>query len=620
MRDAPSRPGVYLMKDERERIIYIGKAKNIRARVRTYFGKTDLRRMIPFLVSRIHNIAFMVTETEKEALILENNLIKKHRPRYNVTLRDDKNFYSLRVDTSQEFPRFNLVRRMRKDGARYFGPYSSSTSMKETFRYLHRIFPLRTCRDLDFKTRKRPCIEFQIKRCLAPCCGLITVEEYQSILGDAALFLEGRSQGLARQLRTRMERAAEELNFEEAARIRDKISAIETTLEKQRIVSTSFKDQDIFGLHREGENLQVYIIHVRKGAIIGQRGVPLVKTRMETPEALSSILTQYYDTDIQVPGEVIIPEQIEDIDVIEQWLADKRGGKVSIIIPRRGNTKALLDMAGTNAENSLSSSRRGEAEQEKILYELKERLLLKKAPFRIECFDISNIGGKYAVGSMVVFTRGLPDKSRYMRFRIRTKEEADDYGMMREVLHRRYAKGTELPDLIVVDGGKGQLGVAISVLKEEGLMGLDVIGLAKEATPAITSRTLHVARDRDRIYLPNRKNPLYLEKNPSALLLLQRLRDEAHRFAVTYHRTVKSKEDFSSVLDDIPGIGPSRKRSLLTSFGALEKIASASCKELENVPGIGGSAARRIFDYFHPSDQETRLTDCPPTTGVFPRT
>ncbi len=598
IQNAPVRSGVYLMKDRDDRVIYVGKAKNLHTRVRSYFGGTDARRMIPFLVSRIKDIEFFVTDTEKEALILENNLIKKYRPRYNINLRDDKNFYSIRIDTQEDFPRFQLVRRLKKDGARYFGPYSSSASMKETFYYLHRIFPLRTCRDQEFKTRKRPCMEFQIQRCLAPCCGLITVTKYREVVAEAILFMEGRGGRLVRQLRLRMDRAAEVLDFEEAARIRDKVSAIEATLEKQRIVSTVFKDQDVFGLYREGDRIQVYAIYIRKGAMIGQRRFPLMKTRMGSPEALSSLLKQYYNAGPTIPEEIIVTERMEDTTVIGQWLTEKRGGRVSLVVPRRGDKKALLAMALSNAENAFRAEEKLEAENEWVLEELAKKLLLKKVPRRIECFDISNIGGKYAVGSMVSFSQGIPEKSRYRRFRIRTKEDADDYGMMREVLERRYGEKANLPDLIVVDGGKGQLGVALSVFGGLGLKEVDVIGLAKESHTLPAKGLSRVSKDTDRVYLPNRKNPLYLSKHPQALFLLQRVRDEAHRFAITYHRTVKKKEDFRSVLDDIPGIGTARKNALLAHFLDMDTIANASREKLEEVPGIGKDAASRIFEYF----------------------
>ncbi len=599
IRRVPARSGVYLMKDADDRVIYVGKAKDLHARVRSYFGGTDSRRMVPFLVSRTEDIECIITETEKEALILENNLIKKYRPRYNINLRDDKNFYSIKIDTKEAFPRFRLVRQAKKDGARYFGPYASSSSVKQMIHYLHRIFPLRTCGDLEIKTRKRPCIEFQIKRCLAPCCGFVTDRDYRKIVAEAILFMEGYGGKLVRQLRSRMDAAAESLDFEEAARIRDKIGAIEATLEKQRIVSSSFKDRDIFGLYRAGDSIQVYAIHVRKGAIIGQRRFPLVKTRMESPEILSSVLKQYYDSGPAIPGEVVVSEQLEDVRIIEQWLTEKKGRKVSLIIPRRGDRKELLSMALLNAKSVFREEKKLTSDNEKILDELAGKLLLKKVPRRIECFDISNIGGKYAVGSMVSFRGGVPDKSGYRRFRIRTKEDADDYGMMREVLARRYGGKEHIPDLIVVDGGKGQLGVALSVLRGLGLEEVDIVGLAKESHISLPRGVSSIDRGRDRIYLPNRKNPLYLSKHPGGLFLLQRVRDEAHRFAVTYHRKVKEKEDFHSVLDDIPGIGKTRKKELLTVFKDAGKVAVASRGELEKVPGIGKYAAGKIFEYFH---------------------
>jgi len=600
IKNIPGCPGVYLMKDLNGRIIYIGKAKDLHTRVRSYFGGTDSRKMVPFLVSRIKDIEIILTDTEKEALILENNLIKKHKPRYNITLRDDKNFYSIRVNTQEAFPRFQLVRRLKQDGARYFGPYSSGTSAKETFYYLHRIFPLRTCTDLEFKTRKRPCMEFQIKRCLAPCRGRITAGEYRTIVSEAIFFLEGRGEKLIRQLRVRMNEAAETLNFEEAGRIRDKIRAIETTLEKQRIVSGSFRDQDVFGVYREGDRVQVYAIYLRKGAIIGQKRFPLMKTRMESPDVLSSLLKQYYNAGATVPEDIIIPERLEDAGVIGQWLTEQKGKKVSLVLPRRGEKKALLAMALSNAENAFRVEEKLAANNESILEDLAKRLFLKKVPHRIECFDISNIGGKYAVGSMVCFKEGVSEKAGYRRFRIRTKEDADDYGMMREVIERRYGARENVPDLIVVDGGKGQLGVALSVLGELGVEGVDVIGLAKESHTLPAKGVHRVSGETDRVYLPNRKNPVYLSKHPQALFLLQRVRDEAHRFAVTYHRKVKEKNDFSSVLDNIPGIGKIRKNALLTRFRKIDTIANASPEQLETVPGIGRDAARRIAEYFNP--------------------
>jgi excinuclease ABC subunit C len=594
----PARPGVYLMKDQEGVVIYVGKARNLRTRVRSYIGAKDTRPMVPFLISRAKDIEFIVTGTEKEALILENNLIKKNRPRYNVTLRDDKNYFSIRVDPGEAYPRLDLVRRMKNDGARYFGPYSSSQAVKETLRSIQKVFPLRTCKERAFRKRTRPCIEHEIKRCSGPCCGHISKNDYRKLLSDTMLFLEGREKKLISDLRLRMKKASKELNYEEAAALRDSINAIEKTLERQHIVSTSFKDQDVFGLFRAGNRTQLYALHVRKGKIIGQRKFPLFKTRAESPEILSSFLKQYYDGDITVPEEVIISEEIEDGDVVAEWMRDKRRRKVSLLVPKRGGRADLLKIAVKNAENIFAAEKESETEREKTLQLLAGKLHLTTLPRRIECFDISNLQGKYAVGSMVSFRDGEPDRAGYRRFKIKTKEGADDYGMMREVLERRYRKGENLPDLVVVDGGKGQLGVALSVFCELGLEELNAIGLAKESRIMPGEGLQIVRKDVDRIYIPKRKNPVYLTKHPPALFLLQRVRDEAHRFALSYHRKLKEKGDFHSILDEIPGIGKKRKEELLAHFNDVEKIRQASKEELHRVTGIGKAAASRIFEHF----------------------
>jgi excinuclease ABC subunit C len=597
--NAPGKPGVYLMRDKEGAIIYVGKARNLRTRVRSYVNAKDTRPMIPFLLSRVRDIDFIVTGTEKEALILENNLIKKNRPRYNVNLRDDKNFFSIRVDLREKFPRLELVRSIKNDGARYFGPYSSSQAVKETLRTIQQSFPLRTCKERAFRTRTRPCIEYEIRRCLAPCCGYIDSEGYKRVVSDTILFLEGREKKLISELKSRMNTASKLLDFEEAASLRDRVKAIEATLEKQRAVSASFRDQDIFGLFSSGNRAQVYAVYVRNGKIIGHRKFPLLKTKAGESEILSSFLKQYYDGDVFMPQEAIIPHNIEDVDVVQEWLSEKRGKKVSVVVPKRGNRVKLLNIATSNAENVFAAEKHKAAEKEKALDILAGKLHLKKLPRHIECFDISNLQGRYAVGSMVSFKNGEPDKDGYRRFRIRTKEGADDYGMMREVLTRRYRGRENLPDLIMVDGGKGQLGVALSSLDDIGIEGIDAIGLAKEARILPGEGLKSVQKDVDRVYIPGRKNPVYLSKHPQALFLLQRVRDEAHRFAITYQRKLKEKEDFRSLLDDIPGIGAKRKQALLTHFNDVEKIRRASIEELKKVAGVGKEAAKRIFEHFH---------------------
>ena len=588
------------MKDEHGNVIYVGKSKNLRTRIRSYFGGKDSRPMIPFLVSRIHDLEFIVTDTEKEALILENTLIKKYRPRYNVNFRDDKNYFSIKIDFKEKFARFQLVRRIKKDGAKYFGPYSSSAAVKETLHFLQQIFPLRTCRDMEFSARTRPCIEFEIKRCLAPCCDLVESEDYQKLVKDAVLFMEGHGKKLISELKSRMKTTADDLNFEEATVIRDRISAITATLEKQRAVSMSFRDQDVFGVYRSGNQLQMCILYIRNGSILGTKKFPLVKIGADSSEVLSSLLKQYYDGEVFIPHEIITPENIEDRKVIEEWLTEKRkGGKVSVIVPKRGERVNLLTIAANNAENAFNMERIHEADEEKALKVLAERLHLKKMPHRIECFDISNVGGRYAVGSMVTFLEGKPEKSGYRRFKIQTVIGADDYSMIYEVLRRRYRNTENLPDLIVVDGGKGQLNVALNVLRELEIKEMDVIGLAKESRSISGKNKTIIHKEEDRVYLPDRKNPVYLSRHPIALFLLQRVRDEAHRFAVSYHRKLKEKMDFRSIVDEIPGIGDFRKKALLSYFKDVEKIKKASRKDLEKIPGIGEETADRIFNHFH---------------------
>ena len=660
--NAPRSPGVYLMKDGEGAIIYVGKARDLKARIRAYFSRTDGRAMIPFLVSRIRDMEFILTGTEKEALILENNLIKEHRPRYNVDFRDDKSYYNIRIDPSEPFPRFQLVRRPKKDGARYFGPYPSSGAARETLHFLQTILPLRSCRDRELTVRRRPCLEFEIGHCAAPCVGRIGEEDYSRLVKDGVAFLEGRERALMDDLRGRMNRAAEELHFEEAVLLRDRIAAIEETLERQRIVSMTGRNRDVFGLCREGNLTQIALLFVRSGRMIGQKTFPLIRLRAETGEILSSLLMRYYDGAADIPDEVVVPTALEDGDVLEEWLTEKKGRGVSLVSPKRGETLALVGIAGRNAENAFKNARLAADRPEEALRLLAEKLDLHRIPRRIECFDISNIGGKYAVGSLVAFAAGVPAKEGYRRFRIRTVPGADDYAMMYEVLKRRYQERENLPDLIVVDGGKGQLGVALAVLKDLGIEGLDVIGLAKErddrplggavghrrenrktdattepgqpdlpaAAEFLRTRETHAADDpegaglsgsgerkgvdpvpdagrahrtekpgkeEDRVFLPGRKDPVYLSRWPAALFLLQRIRDEAHRFAVTYHRKVKEKADLQSLLDRIPGIGPARRKALLIFFGDVMRVRAASVEDLRQVEGIGEETTFRIHTF-----------------------
>ncbi|MDP1992553.1 MAG: excinuclease ABC subunit UvrC [Syntrophales bacterium] len=645
VKHAPRSPGVYLMKDGEGEILYVGKARDLKARIRAYFARTDSRAMIPFLVSRVQDIEFIITATEKEALLLENNLIKEHRPRYNVDFRDDKSYYHIRIDPSESFARFQLVRRPKKYGARFFGPYPSSAAARETLRFLQTIFPLRTCRDQELKGRRRPCLEHEIGRCCAPCVGRIDSAAYQRLVKDGITFLEGREKALVGDLRDRMDEAAEELRFEAAAALRDRIAAIEKTIERQRIFSLAGRNRDVFGLYREGDLMQVSAHFIRNGRMLGQKAFPLIRLRAENGEILSSLLKRYYDGVADIPDDIVIPEELEDGDVVAEWLTEKRGRGVVLVTPKRGETLALLDIAQRNAESAFRTARLAADRPMETLPLLEEKLGLRHVPFRIECFDISNIGGKYAVGSMVTFAAGAPLKEGYRRFRIRTVPSADDYAMLYEVLKRRYEKRENLPDLIMVDGGKGQLSVALAVLKDLRIDGMDVIGMAKEREDLPTNipapppdqlpsqgelpggseggptiyklspptdekgnplppasrrrQTDTPGKGEDRVYLPGRKDPIYLSRWPMALFLLQRIRDEAHRFAVSYHRKVKEKEDLQSLLDRIPGIGASRRRALLTFFGDVKRIRAASVLDLQQVEGIGGEMASRIHKFLN---------------------
>lgn len=604
--NAPRSPGVYLMRDRDGKAIYVGKALDLRSRVRSYFGGTDGRFMVPFLVSRIDDIEFIVTETEKEALILENNLIKAHRPRYNVDFRDDKAYFHIRIDPSDPFARFTLVRRPRKDGARYFGPYPSSAAAKETLRFLQPLFPLRTCRDQELRRRSRPCLEHDIGRCSAPCVGRIDAGIYQGLVRDALAFLEGREKTLLENLHSRMHAAAANLDFEAAAALRDRIVAIEATLEKQRIVSMSFRDRDAFGLYREGNLTQICAVHVRNGKLLGKRIFPLIRIGAASADVLSSLLKQYFDAETFIPEEIFLPEPVEDRSVIAQWLSERKGKRVAIRAPRKGEGRDIVELAAQNAENVFTTQRRHEQGPEETLALMVRKLELKNRPSRIECYDISNIGGQYATGSQVTFREGRPDKGGYRRFRIRTVEGSDDYAMMYELLRRRLEKKEELPDLIIVDGGKGQLGVALSVLRDLSISGVDVIGLAKEREGMAAGDNLRTSRkdtSEDRVYLPRKKEPLYPSRWPPILFLLQRIRDEAHRFALSYHRQVKGKNDLRSILDEIPGIGTVKKKALLARFGDIRRLRQASQEDLQQLEGIGPRLAGEIHAFFRKGDE-----------------
>jgi len=602
----PTNPGVYLFKDKRGTILYVGKAGNIKHRVSSYFQKPtgkDVKTLT--MLEKVADIDTIVTDTEKEAYILENHLIKEHRPRYNVKLRDDKNYPCLRLSVEEEFPTLSIVRRIKKDRSVYFGPYPSATSLRETLKLIRRLFPIRTCLDTKFSHRLRPCINYEMDRCAGPCCGKIDPVQYREIVHQVRMFLEGKNKDLVERLKKRMKEESTQLHFEKAAKIRDQIRHIEEVIEKQKIVSRDFLDQDVIGFHRQDHTIIVHPLFVRGGKLLGGKGFTLPSSGLPDEEVLSSFLHQYYREGKFIPDQILIPKAIPEQTLIEQWLTDLKGRTVRVLVPVKGDKKHLLQMACENAEKFLIVETEIEKDREKLLDALKERLHLRKLPRRIEAFDISNLQGGYAVGSMVSFEDGKPAKERYRHFKIKTIEGADDYGMMYEVLLRRYQKAAQendLPDLVLLDGGRGQLNVAQEVFKELKIKEIDLISLAKERTiegpPVWRSR-----KSEEKIFHPQYKEPLTLGRHSLLLHLLDRIRDEAHRFAITYHKKVRSRETIKSELGEIPGIGRVRQKELLKYFGSVEKIKEASLEALAKAPKMNEKLAQKVFSFFNKSGE-----------------
>lgn len=596
----PSRPGVYLMRDGGGKVIYIGKAKDVRARVRAYFRSGDGRSQIQFLLRRVSDVETLVTTNEKEALILENNLIKQYKPRYNIRLKDDKSYLSIKVTLQHLWPRIVATRKIVKDGSRYFGPYASAFAARETLDLIEKHFCLRNCTDHNFKNRARPCLQYQIKRCLGPCVLPVYPKEYQEQVKQAILFIEGKRQELLDELRRKMQEKADALEFEAAAKIRDQIQAVEKTVEKQHIVSHWGVDQDIFGLYREGGFIEVQVLFVRQGKLTGNQSYSLEDLEFSDEEVMESLLTQFYQGDRFIPDEILLAVELEDHEVREEYLSEHRGKRVSFLFPQRGDKRQLVEMATQNARQSFFERHDQEKERERMLLELQEKLRLKHYPQRIECYDISTIHGSHAVGSMVTFFNGEPDKKRYRHYRIRTVGAAsggDDFAMMHEVLKRRFSRGIDegdFPDFVVVDGGKGQLGMALAALRELGVEDVDVAGLAKMRVQS-SVRSAEIERSEERVFLPGQRNPVTLRQNSNALFLLQRVRDEAHRFAITYHKGLRTRQTLYSALDRIPGIGRARRKALLRAFGSVKRIEEATVEDLLKVPSINEKIAQEII-------------------------
>jgi len=594
LQSLPDRPGVYLMKDRKGAVIYVGKAHSLKDRVRSYFQKgTSMSPRIESMVRHIADMEWMVTDSDLEALILENNLIKKHKPRYNVILRDDKNYPFLRLYVEDKFPRIEVVRRIKHDGALYFGPYVPVGAMRETLKVIKKVFPLATCKiDLNRKY-DRPCIEYEIGRCSGPCVGAISEEGYKKVVRDVRLFLEGKDKELLKSLKKRMHEEAEKLNFEEAARIRDRIYRIEMVLEKQRIVSAETKDIDVIGLAREGDGVDLQVLFFRCGMLVGRKDIFYENSRdASDEEILVSFIEQFYSRDVLIPAEILLPVGISEVELVEEWLSKKRGGKVSITVPRHGKRLGLLKLATENAAEAIRGHGRKMEEGNKVVGELQQMLDLPAVPERIEAFDISNIFGAEAVGSMVVWERGKFRKDEYRHYKIRTVIGADDFAMMEEVVRRRYSRliseHMEPPDLILIDGGKGQLNAALEALKDLGIKDIGIIGLAKESE-----------EKGERVFLPDRPEAIELDMTSPATHLLQRIRDEAHRFAISYHRRLRGKEAMLSKLDNVKGIGRARKLALLKYFGSLETLRNAGVEDLMKVPGMTEKVAKGLYEELH---------------------
>ncbi len=586
----PDSPGVYIMKDDHGRIIYVGKAIVLKNRVRQYFQNNRSHTpKVRAMVSHVADFEIIMTHSEVEALILECNLIKKHRPRYNISLKDDKSYPYVKVTVNEEYPRVFLTHRVQKDGARYFGPYTNVTAVHESLKLLRRLFPLRTCRHLQ----ERPCLEYHIRRCLAPCAGKVTKGEYAAMIRAVLLFLEGRTEDVERELSQRMAKAAEAYHFEVAARLRDQLQAVRKVAEKQNIVTGS-GNQDAVGMARSEVGVCVQIFFIRAGKMIGREHFLLQGSEEESDEdILTAFLQQYYHRATFIPQEVLLPLELPaaERELLEAFLQEKkRQGRVSLLCPKRGTKHDIVAMAAGNAEKYLSDEaariKRANEQTLGAVEELGRYLGLKTPPNRMECFDISHIQGSETVASMVVFEGGLPKKSDYRRFKIRSTEgKPDDFLSMREVTTRRYVglPEDELPDLIVIDGGKGQLSSALDIIRGAGHKDVPVVGLAKQF---------------ELVFTEGNPEPVVLPRHSQALYLIQRIRDEAHRFAITYHRKLRGKRNLVSVLDHIVGIGPKRRQALRAHFGSLARIKEAGVEELAAVEGMNKPAAEAVYQFF----------------------
>ena len=605
LKKLPDKPGVYIMKDKSGEIIYVGKAISLKKRVRQYFGSTKNNPpKVNAMIKHIHEFEYIIVDNEVEALILEANLIKKHRPKYNILLRDDKQYPYIKITTNEKYPRVLKTRNIIKDGAKYFGPYPSVYAVNDTIDIIRNLYPIRTCnRDLEKNMGKtRPCLNYYIGKCLGPCQGNVDENKYMEMIDEIIMFLSGKEDKLIEIIEEKMIEAAENMDYENAAKYRDQINSLNIILEKQKIVSSNLIDQDIIGMARGIDEVCIQVFFIRSGKIIGREHFIISDTfNEEKREILSSFIKQFYLGTAYVPKEIFIEEEIEDMDTIVKWLSEKRGSKVNIRIPKRGEKSQLMDMVKTNAMDMLKQYGdkflRIQRQNEKALKEIQYALGLAKIPNRIEAYDISNIAGVSPVGSMVVFEQGEPKKSDYRRFKIKTVNTPDDYKSMEEILKRRFkralaqSKGFAIfPDLIMIDGGKGQVNVALNVLEELNI-NIPVCGLVKD--------DFH--KTRGIIY---NNEEINLEEDSLGYRLIYNIQEEAHRFAINFHRSLRSKKMFKSELDDVKGIGEKRKKALLKHFGSIDNIKKASIEELSQVESMNKKVAKDLFKHFRGNEGE----------------
>jgi excinuclease ABC subunit C len=595
IRGLPASPGVYLFKDAEGTILYVGKAANLRHRVSSYFGTGQkLTPKLQKMMSKVADLEHFVTSSEQEALILELNLIKRHHPHYNVSLKDDKTFPYLKIDLGEDWPRVHITRRLEENGGRYFGPFASAKSIRQTLKLIKGIFPFRSCTRTITGTDTRACLEYDIGHCLAPCLGMVSRQDYAEVIKQVVLFLEGKQERVVKQLESQMEQAAKSLDFEKAARLRDQIQAVEQVVEGQQIAAKVKGEQDVIAFKGDKDQACVQVFFIRSGKLIGRESFLLRGTRHEQPsQIMSSFIQQFYASSPHIPPLLLLQHPVEDMAMLQEWLQSKRGGRVIIQVPRRGSKKQLVNIVAENAQQGLEQLKIKQLASPKTLVaaleEIKQKLDLPRLPSRIEGYDISDIQGMAAVGSMVVFEEGKPKPAHYRRFKIKTVSGADDYAMLDEVLKRRFKRANEaadtwaiLPDLVLIDGGKGQLNAVRKAMAEMGVSSVPTASLAKE---------------NEEIFIPQKSEPIILARSSPGLQLLQRLRDEAHRFALGYHQRVRKKQAFASVLDTVPGIGPKRKRALLRQFGSVRAIREAPIEELAAAKGMTRKLAGKIKEY-----------------------